>query len=73
VSKQSLEIKIVGHVQVASGYIEVGDLSEVQLELPAPGLDGTYQVHAIKAGGEVRGYFIQLGEWVVTEINGGDQ
>jgi hypothetical protein len=54
------ETKIVGHVQVASGYIEVGDLSEVQLELPAPGLDGTYPVHALKRGGEVLGYFIDI-------------
>lgn len=59
-SKQLFETEIVGHVQVASGYIELGDLSDVQLELPTNGLDGTYPVHALKVGGKVRAYLIDV-------------
>jgi hypothetical protein len=70
------ESEFVGEVGVDSGHIEVGDMGDVQLDLPTRLGDGIYSVTAIKVDGTVRGYFINvdaLEEWSVTGISGLDK
>ena len=74
--KQLFEMECVGVVGVDSGHIEIGDVGEVQLELPTRCGDGVYSVTAIKVDGDVRGYFINvdaLEDWIVTGIDGEDK
>ncbi len=75
-SKQLFETEHVGEVQVDTGHIEMGDVGDVQLELPTRCGDGFYPVTAIKVNGQVRGYFVSvdlLEEWIVTGIEGADR
>lgn len=74
-SKQVFESEFVGEVGVDSGHIELGDVGEVQLELPTRLGDGIYSVTEIKVNGSVRGYWVNVDaceEWAVTGIEGLD-
>ena len=75
-SKQLFEMECVGVVGVDSGHLEIGDVGEVQLELPTRCGDGVYSVTAISVNGQVRGYFVNVDareEWLVTAIDGLDK
>jgi len=74
--KQLFEMECVGVVGVDSGHIEIGDVGEVQLELPTRCGDGVYSVTAISVNGQGRGYFVNVDareEWIVTGIEGADK